>query len=97
MSKDKYRPSISADEVVRRDTPLIVGPDTSAGVVDESPLGGGRGDLPEGPVSRDAPTNLRIVSQKAYYSPEGYQYVEVVVAWDDVPGATEYLIRTAMG
>lgn len=90
MSKDKYRPSLTDKEVVT----------TS---VEELPPLGPSGDLAEtgelednitGP-SKVAPAGLKVVSQKAYYSPEGHQYVEVVFEWDSVPGATEYLLRVA--
>lgn len=100
MSKDKYRPSLSSDEVVRRDLPhQIVPPNARGGSsfeepMDEAEYGDGYG---YGLVDRNAPQNLRIVSQTPYYSPEGQQFVEVVVAWDDVPGATEYLIRVGIG
>lgn len=94
MSKDKYRPAISVDEVIRRDIPGLAsgeagGADAIPGdeVVDDRP-GTGRGG-----GGRDAPQNLRIVSQTVYYSPEGHQYVEVEFEWDDVAGAEEYLIR----
>lgn len=94
MSKDKYRPSISADEVIRRDLPAIVSPpsshlDAGSGISDGID-GGGTGGATE---KNFAPRNVRVVSQKVYYSPEGQQFVEVTLEWDEVPGATEYLVR----
>lgn len=96
MSKDKYRPSISADEVIRRDLPQIVSPpsshlDAGGGISDGIDSGTGGGTTERS----FAPRNLRVVSQKVYYSPEGQQFVEVTFEWDEVPGATEYLVRIA--
>lgn len=95
MSKDKYRPSISADEVIRRDLPVVTTPGGSQidGGGEGGPGGVGDGSMGDAVPSRLAPRNVRVASQKVYYSPEGQQFVEVTLEWDEVPGATEYLVR----
>lgn len=91
MSKDKYRPSITDKEVVATSAPEEVVPAESTGT-SLSPPPEDTTDLPGGPA-KNAPTGLKVVSQKAYYSPEGQQFVEVVFEWNLVPGAQEYMLR----
>lgn len=96
MSKDKYRPSITDKEVVTTHLevaePPISNGSSLAPTREELELGDGEGAI--GP-SKNAPTGLKVVSQRTYYSPEGQQFVEVVFEWDSLAGASEYLLRIA--
>lgn len=66
--------------------------------------GGGNGDDDELPPydpdnpygsSGPAPTNFKIKYQDYYIDPQGNQIWDVVISWDEVPGAEDYDIRYA--
>lgn len=99
----KRKQSITDDQVVKRrnkgkipaaGSPGIEGL-SSAGQdiispVDGEPEGGGDDDQ-----TLVAPRNLKVISQRIRFAPDGTQYVTVVVEFDEVEGASSYESRVS--